>query len=144
MIQMNRICVAITSILFLFSLISGQTSVTPKQKTSKPAQPKADPEREQRRAIAISALQALAIEARSYRDEPLRARVQARIADVLWTLDQEDARGLFRRAWEIAEALDQSGTSNVPGRRSANNRPTVRANLRREILQLVSRRDHQL
>lgn len=135
---MNRICVAIASILVLISL------TTANQKVSKPKQPKPDPEREQRRAIAISALQALAIEARSYRDEPLRARVQARIADVLWNLDQEGARALFRRAWEIAEAVDQSQTTNVPSRRSPNTRTPVRANLRREILQLASRRDHKL
>lgn len=141
---MNRICVATASILVLFSLINGQTSFTSNQKISKPVQSKADPEREQRRAIAISSLQALAIEARSYRDEPLRARVQARIADVLWNVDQQGARALFRRAWEIAEVVDQTRGSNVPGRRPTNNRAPVRANLRREILQLASRRDHKL
>jgi len=54
----------------------------------------------------MSMLQALAIDARSYVDKPLRARVQARIADVIWTQDKEAARALFRRAWEIAEMLE--------------------------------------
>lgn len=105
-----------------------------------------DAETKQRRATVISLLQSLAIEARSFRDEALRARVQARIADVLWDHDRDAARGLFRRAWEVAEAFDQnsSTSANAPGRRP-NNRPgPVAANLRREILQLASRRDHAL
>src|ERR1044071_9625091 len=73
---------------------------------------KSDAELQQRRATALSLLQALAVEARSYSDEPLRARVQAQIADVIWSEDKEAARTLFRRAWEIAEALDQAATSN--------------------------------
>ncbi len=53
-----------------------------------------DPEILQRRSMALSLLQSLAIEARSYRDEPLRARVQARIADALWDQDREAALGM--------------------------------------------------
>jgi hypothetical protein len=85
-------------------------------------------------------------EARSYSDEPLRARIQAQIADVLWSHDKESARSLFRRAWDIAEALDQAGaSSNLPGRRpTSSGRSPARTNLRRAILQLASRRDHAL
>jgi hypothetical protein len=115
------------------------------QKPSKQSQVKTDPELQQRRATAMSLLQSLAIEARSYRDEALRARVQARIADVIWTQDQEAARALFQRAWEAAEAVDQSSAnSNLPGRRSNTGRTQPRMNLRREILGLASRRDYKL
>ena len=71
-----------------------------------------DAELQQRRATAMSMLQSLAVEARSYNDEPLRARVQAQIADVLWSYDKEAARTLFRRAWDIAEVLDQAGATS--------------------------------
>ena len=106
-----------------------------------------DPEVLQRRSVALSLLQSLAIEARSYRDEPLRARVQARIADALWDQDKEAARALFRRAWDVAEGLElgvagNSGNS-APGR-LAQGQSRPRTNLRREIVQLAARRDHAL
>lgn len=105
-----------------------------------------DPEVTQRRSIALGLLTSLAIEARSYRDEALRARVQARVADALWDHDIDNARALFRRAWEAAEAVETqdggSGTS-APGRLS--NRPArPRTNLRAEILRLAAQRDHAL
>lgn len=93
----------------------------------------------------MSLLQSLAIEARSYRDEALRARVQARIADVIWPQDKESARELFRRAWDIAEVVDQAGsTANTPGQRPTSGRTVPRARLRREILQLAAKRDVKL
>ena len=82
------------------------------QKTPTKPEPKVDAELQQRRATAMSMLQSLAIEARSYRNEPLRARVQARIADVIWTQDKEAARVLFRRAWDVAEALDEASSNS--------------------------------
>jgi hypothetical protein len=106
-----------------------------------------DPEIQQRRSIALSALQSLAIEARSYREEPLRARVQARVADALWDQDKESARSLFRRAWDIAEELETgtaAATASAPGRLAQNRPARPRANLRREILQLTARRDRAL
>ena len=117
------------------------------QKTRTKPEPSVDAELQQRRATALSMLQSLAIEARSYSNEPLRARVQGRIADVIWTQDKEGARALFRRAWDVAEALDEaSSNANVPGRRSTSGSGPIqpRLRLRREILQLVARRDVKL
>jgi hypothetical protein len=103
----------------------------------------------EKRQVAISLLTSMAIEARSYRDEGLRARVQARVADALWDQDKENSRSLFRRAWEAAETFEtqapappSSGSS--PGRISANRPPRQRTNLRTEILRLAARRDHAL
>jgi hypothetical protein len=115
------------------------------------AKKEVDPEVIQKRTIALTLLSSLAIEARSYRDEPLRARVQARVADALWDQEQETARSLFMRAWEAAEAVDlqasgETGGRSMPGRTST--RPTPpgrsRTNLRSEILLLASARDHKL
>ena len=138
--MMNLIRLA-TVLIVLSTFVNAQTARSRNQKKNDN-----DAELQQRRATAMSMLQSLAVEARSYNDEPLRARVQAQIADVLWSYDKEAARTLFRRAWDVAEALDQTGaTSNPPGRRPNNpGRSQPRANLRREILKLASRRDHAL
>jgi hypothetical protein len=147
---MNRFLSASWLILLSCLLINAQTLTSNSQpgKDSKAVAAKEDPELRQRRSVALSALQSLAIEARSYRDEPLRARVQARVADALWDQDQDGARALFRRAWEVAEALETTvaaATPAMPGRAPVGRTvPRPRANLRREILQLVARRDRQL
>ncbi len=103
---MRQLRLALLALFLLCSFVSAQTSAPPGKPVQSDASREVDPEIAQRRSIALSTLQSLAIEARSYRDEPLRARVQARIADVLWDQDKESARTLFSRAWEIAEALD--------------------------------------
>ena len=67
-------------VLVTITSVNAQTPGAGNQKSKKD---KTDSELEQRRATALSLLQALAVEARSYTDEPLRARVQAQIADVM-------------------------------------------------------------
>src|SRR4051812_40510456 len=66
------------------------------------AEAKADAERvaNERRAQARSLLLSLASDARSFRDQMVRARTLARIADALWDTDLERGRELFRKAWE--------------------------------------------
>src|ERR1051325_6602058 len=102
---MNHFRFAVPSLLFLCVFASAQTGAPDAKKviTKPPAQKEIDPEILQRRSVAKSLLESLAIEARSYRDEPLRARVQARVADAIWDDDKENTRILFRRAWEAAE-----------------------------------------
>ena len=147
---MNYLRFAFLLTLLTFPGLQAQIPVSnPGTEKNRPAaSSKDDPELRQRRSVALSALQSLAIEARSYRDEPLRARVQARIADALWDQDQDGARALFRRAWEVAEALEATAPVTgpaMPGRVPAGRTPPrPRANLRREILQLVAKRDRQL
>jgi hypothetical protein len=92
----NMKLIRLTSVLLvLTTFVNAQTIRSANQKTPKN---ESGSELQQRRATALSILQSLAIEARSYSDEPLRARVQAQIADVLWSHDKEAARSLFRRA----------------------------------------------
>ncbi|HVG28768.1 MAG TPA: hypothetical protein VM864_03515 [Pyrinomonadaceae bacterium] len=67
----------------------------------------ADPLAANRRATAVTLVNTLADEARSFRDQALRARVQMQAADALWETEQERARTLFRRAWDAAEQADQ-------------------------------------
>lgn len=130
--------IRLASVLIVLSTFVHAQTVRP----GKPKKNDNDEELQQRRATAMSTLQSLAVEARSYNDEPLRARVQAQIADVLWSYDKDAARTLFRRAWDVAEVLDQASSSGAPGQRPNNPaRSQPRSNLRREVLKLASRRD---
>ncbi|MFN2456218.1 MAG: hypothetical protein ABR577_18610 [Pyrinomonadaceae bacterium] len=99
-----------TTVLCLVASTLVAVAQAPASKTKKPAAKTAardgDPLAEARRMMGISLVTSLADEARSFRDLMLRARVQARSADALWELDQENARALFRRAWDSAEAAD--------------------------------------
>ena len=118
----------------------------------RPRAPKAeaDPLAEMRRTTAISLITSLADEARGFRDEPLRARVQARAADALWETDQERARTLFRRAWDAADAADRESQRRLEEERRRQREqggPGVSLgppNLRSEVLRLAARRERAL
>jgi hypothetical protein len=128
----------------------------PKRTNSKAAarkQPKeeeAGPLASQRRTVAVSLLTTLAEEARSYSDQALRSRVQARSADALWESDAEFARAMFRRAWETASNADRDYLRKYEEerQRQANARTSTYIrpppDLRLEVLRLVARRDQGL
>ena len=93
----------------------------------------------------------LSSDARSFRDQTLRARSLARIANALWPVDPEQARILFRKAWEAAELADQDNAAKL---KEEINRQKARTgggfainlppNLRREVLKLSARHDRAL
>lgn len=147
---MNHFRFAVLVVLLPCAFANAQTNKPADKKVTNKtsAQEKIDSETLQRRTTAMSLLEALAIEARSYRDEPLRARVQARIADAIWDQDEENARNLFRRAWAVAEVVEEEAAKNagnsVPGKRPIGQPGRARTNLRREILQMAARRDPAL
>src|SRR3982751_2875473 len=131
------------TLIFCFSL-SAQTRKT------KPNTEEADAEAAQQRTIAISLVTNLADEARSFKDQTRRARVQARAADVLWDTDPERARELFRRAWEAAEIVDAEAAkkrAEEMKRLQDSGEPVVLRggpDLRSEVLRLVAKRDRKL
>jgi hypothetical protein len=94
------------------------------------AKAEADRIRKERQAQARSLLISLASDARRFRDQALRARSLARIADALWDMDAEQGRTLFRSAWEAAETADRDSKEPL--------------NLRRQVLTVVARRDRVL
>jgi len=100
------------------------------------AKAEADRIAKERREQARSLLISLASDARSFRDQTLRTRSLARIADALWGIDAEQGRALFRKAWEAAETADESQGSYTLGEGPLN--------LRREVLRLAARRDRLL
>ena len=134
-----------------------QTNESKKTDTTKPTATKTlkDPDAEraarERRSQARSLLVALAVDARTFRNQPLRARSLARIADTLWTVDPEQARSMFRKAWEAAEIADEESERKLreevaqqktrTGGGFAINLPP---NLRREVLRLVAVHDRLL
>jgi hypothetical protein len=119
-------------------------------KKAKPAAEEADAEAAQQRTIAISLVSGLADEARSFKDQTRRARVQARAGDVLWDTDPERARELFRRAWEAAETVDTEAAKKQAEemkRMETEGAPVVLRggpDLRSEVLRLVAKRDRKL
>src|ERR1700752_2930785 len=83
-----------------------------------------------RQQQAASLLISLATDARSFRDLTLRARSLANIADLMWELDRDQARVLFTKPWDSAEAAERDNSTPV--------------NLREEVLRLAARRDRAL
>ena len=143
---MNRSCLSIIVGAGLIFLAHPAFAQSPAPKPKAPdngttsdksgAKAEADRIRKERQSQARSLLISLASDARSFRDQPLRARTLARIADALWSIDAEQGRTLFRRAWEAAETADQN-----QGPYNLGERPP---NLRQEVLRLAAVRDRLL
>src|SRR6185295_16655270 len=114
-------------------------------KGAKLAEP--DPAAVERRNLAVSLLTSLADDARSFRDQKLRARVLARTADALWTTEPERSRDLFRRAWEAAETGDAEAArlaAEDARRQQQQTGSVVRRggrDMRSEVLRILSKRD---
>ncbi|HEU4767176.1 MAG TPA: hypothetical protein VFS77_07365, partial [Pyrinomonadaceae bacterium] len=139
--------------LLLFCFISSSVAVQTQQKSAKNSKPKTeevDEEAAQRRTMAISLVTTLADEARRFKDQTRRARVQARAADVLWETDPERSRELFRRAWEAADIVDAESArqrAEQIKRMQEGGEPLVirgGPDLRSEVLRLVAKRDRKL
>jgi hypothetical protein len=104
----------------------------------------------ERRARARLLLITLASDARSFRDQTLRARTLARIADALWDADAERGRELFRKAWEAAEVADREGRQrqqeDIRQQKAKSGSFSVSSppNLPGEVLRLAAKRDRAL
>jgi len=104
------------------------------------------------RALLIS----LASDARSFRDQTLRARSLARIADALWEIDAEQGRTLFRKAWEAAEIANREANERLnirdgvvaikPEEMNSGTLSSIVLNpdIRKEVLRLVAPHDRAL
>jgi hypothetical protein len=125
-----------------------QSKPTPAAKSAKNSEP--DRAAEQRRALAVSLLLNLATEARTFKDQSLRARAQARVADALWNSDIEQARGLFRRAWDAASVADADSLRAMKEEMARQQKETggfvmrFPPRLRDEVLRLAAKRDRKL
>ncbi len=138
---------------------SEQTVVSERATAPVPIKPKPSTKRktaaekakiEQQRSLALSLMVSLANDARSFRDDRLRARTLARIADGIWEVDQDQALSLFQRAWDAAETADQESARLAKEdreRQEREGRGSVVArgpDLRSEVLRMAARRDRAL
>lgn len=132
-------------------------STAPKTTESRPKEPKsaatlhAEQQLRLRRSQARSLLIALSTDARAFNDQTLRARSLARIADALWQVDAEQARLLFRKAWDAAEVADieskrklQQEIEQQKTRTGGGFAVSMPPELRREVLKLAARHDRVL
>src|SRR5437016_13121160 len=129
-------------------------NLAPVKSTTTKSEPKEDAEAariiRERRANAQSLLISLASDAGNFSDETLRARTEARIADVLWDADQERARTMFRKAWEAAETADADSRRKMQEEAQQQKAKTGNVaiagppNIRNEVLRLAAKRDHAL
>ncbi len=117
------------------------------------AQPQTPKDKERvRRQQARSLLIALSTDARAFHEQTLRARSLARIADALWTVDAEQGRLMFRKAWEAAEIADRESDLKLQEDIRQQQAKTGRSgyalslppSLRREVLRLAARKDRAL
>src|SRR5262249_45233646 len=126
------------------------TSGPPREKTAQELE--AERVLNERHDHAQSLLVSLAADARHFNDDRLRARSLARIADMLWENDRERSRSLFRSAWDAAEIADAKSRERIQEdiRQQQARNPrggygfVSPPNLRREVLDLVGRRDRAL
>ncbi len=143
-----RLPFAAIALSVCFSVFASVAVAQPKK--PKANNEEAEAEAAQQRTVAISLVTSLADEARSFKDQTRRARVQARAADVLWDTDPERARELFRRAWEAAELVDAEAAKKRAEdmkRMESEGGPVVLRggpDLRSEVLRLVAKRDRKL
>ncbi len=153
--SMKHIGLALT-LLISATVGTAQITDTKQAQPSKTASPKPrsstnnDLEVKERQTRARSLLMSLSTDARTFRDQTLRARSLARIADALWQVDAEQARLLFRKSWEAAEVADQESEKKL--QEEINNQKartgafaiTLPPNVRREVLKLTARHDRAM
>ncbi len=125
------------------------TAAVPATK-AKPTSAAAKAKLEQQRSLALSLLVSLANDARSFRDQKLRARTMARVADGIWDADPAQGRSLFLRAWDAAEVADQDAAREMNEERQRQETAGRGAmlmrqpDLRSEVLRLAAKRDRAL
>jgi hypothetical protein len=153
------------SFLFLTAIVPASPAQETSEKTISQPPPAASPAKpaskkklsaaakaraEQQRALALSLLISLSNEARGFRDQTLRARTLAHIADGLWEVDPDQSRTLFQKAWDAADVADEEAgrlfredmqRQQTGGRGAVG---TLPPNLRGEVLRMAAKRDRAL
>lgn len=150
MISTTRVCVLLACLILIDVTSSAQISPR-KQPTSKPPAERQSLVQIQR-SMAVQMITSLADEADRYKDETLRAQIQARAADTLWDQNPDYSRELFRRAWKAAESVDRENErlTNETRAKAIGSRdgglvmlmPT--GSVRMEVLKLAATRDTEL
>lgn len=122
--------------------------VSKKEENSEQAKVK-ELERLEKENFAVSLIDSLAADAGKYKDRVASVRIQAKTADIIWERDQERAKAIFLKAWSLAEKVEKEEQEAIAEKRKkavsekGNGLTFIPPppNLRREILELVGRRD---
>ena len=147
------LCFVLSAILTQTQTAATKQATPPKSVAvnSTPSTDAAAEELKERRARARSLLVALSTDARTFRDQTLRARSLARIADALWKVDPEQGRLMFYKAWEAAEVADQESDQKLQEEINQQKAQTgggyainLPPNVRREVLRLAAKHDRAL
>jgi len=93
-------------------------------------------QRQMQRSMIGDALYGLAMESQNFKDKLLGIRTQARVADLLWDIEKDQARALFRRAWDNLDSVDEAARDTTTREESER--------LRNEIVRLAARREASL
>jgi hypothetical protein len=145
--MLRRQLLAVLVVTLCLTSTFGQAQ-SKKSKDTKSANAEMEDEAAQRRTVAIQLVTTLADEARTFKDQTRRARVQARAADVLWETDPDRSRELFHRAWDAAVVVDEEATKarSEEQKKSSGEAVIVRGgpDLRTEVLRLAAKRDRKL
>lgn len=153
---MKRLCLLSLLPVLISASVAAQSSDGRKPAAVETAKVKTERDLEaerilrERRENAQSLLISLASDAERYDDQKLRARVVARIADVLWNADRERARAMFRKAWDAAEQADADSRrrmqEEVAEQKAKSGSVAIagQPNIRNEVLRLAAKRDHAL
>jgi hypothetical protein len=148
---------AVVLLVVIPKAVSAQTTEPKPAPSTKKESTKPNPNAEAalkeraRREQARSLLVSLSTDARNFRDSTLRSRSLARIADALWQVDAEQARAMFRKAWDAAEVADQENDLKMQEEMKQQKAKTgggyamsVPSSVRREVLRLAVRHDRAL
>src|ERR1044071_6038649 len=130
---------------------AAKTATKPASTNKSAKDPEAERIAKERRDNAQALLISLAADAGRFTDQTLRARTQARIADVLWSADPDRARAMFRKAWDAAEIVDQEAQRKLQeeiaqqkAKNGGNVAVTGPRDIRSEVLRLAARHDPAL
>jgi hypothetical protein len=147
--MMDKYRVIVLVICFVIATLPATAQIPAKKKTSDSKTSALEKQAQNRRDDAIQMLTVLANDADKFKDEMLRAQVQARAADALWDGSQDLSREYFRRAWKAAEKIDKENDrlSNEARAKAMNSRDgglvmlNPVASARMDVIKLAARRD---
>ena len=140
MIKLSAIKTLVTLAFITGGLFAQSTGNKPKEKSGQRQDSSAE-----KKELTSSQQSVLPVLSQAWRltnevdDRSLKVRMLARIADVMWKIDEISARKQFDEAFREIEALDASQSTE-----SNSQQPNDLFNLRSEVLGLLARHDSQL
>jgi hypothetical protein len=139
----------LSALLLMLAPLAAEAQTQPQRPRSRSTssqgrKPENKDAREARRREALELLRETAERARSFDDLYYRSRILTLAADALWSFDQEQARSIFRRAWEAASAWDKREVEEIEKESGAEEAAGFVMDARYEVILKASARDSAL